>query len=111
MTVLILRLISSEKLLNILNLRDPTILRKTLQEDLPVLLLQDPIIQQREQPTVIQRPDQPSKPLLQRYHRRRHLVLKERVSAILFDGVDARRHHRIVGHGERQPIDDDATEL
>ncbi len=59
----------------------------------------------------MQRADEPAESLLQRDHRGRHLVVEERVAAVFINRADARGHHRIVRHGERQPVNDDATEL
>ena len=50
-----------------------------------------------------------SEALLQGDDRRRHLVVEEGVAALLVNGADSRGDHRVVGHGEGQPVDDDAA--
>ena len=48
--------------------------------------------------------------LLQADDRRRHLVVAERVAALLAHAVHPRLHHRVRRHLERQPIDDHQAE-
>src|SRR5271165_402593 len=93
------------------NVRRPRILRQTVQKHPPVLLLQYAVIQQAQQPAILQRTNQPAEPLLERNHRARHLILEERIAAVLVDGLDARRHHWIIRHRKRQPVDDHAAQL
>ena len=40
-----------------------------------------------------------------------HLVLEEGISTLFVNGPDSRGHHGIIGYGERQLVNDDATEL
>src|SRR5262245_64071585 len=54
--------------------------------------------------------DEPAQPLLEGEDGEGDLVLAERVAASRADGVDAGRRDRIAGRGERQLVDDHATE-
>ncbi len=75
------------------------------------MLLQDAIVEQAQQPAIVQRTNQSAKSLLQRQGGAGYLVLEEGIAALFIDGFDPRSHDGIVGDRERQPIDDDATEL
>src|SRR5258705_12744773 len=59
----------------------------------------------------MQRPDQPAKALLQRDDRAGDLILEERIATARVNRLYSRRYYRVAGHGEREPVDDDATEL
>src|SRR5215471_18421564 len=94
-----------EELLYGSQVRGPTVLRQAVQKHPPVLLLQYAIIQQAQQPTIMQRSDQPSKALLQRDHRRGHLVLEESIPTRFIYGPHPGRDNRISGDREWQTID------
>src|ERR1700730_16945509 len=101
----------SKKIFNLCNVRCFSIRRKAFDEYLPILLFQNTVVQQRQQSAIMERADQPPEALFQRDDRRRHLVLEESIAAIRVDGFDPRRYHRIAGDGERQAVDDHATQL
>src|SRR5208337_1756582 len=102
---------SPKEFLHRSNICRPAVLRQAVQKHSPVLLLEDSVIQQAEQPAVVERADQPAKALLQRDDRARHLVFEEGIAAVFVNRLDARGHYRIVRHGKRQLVDDDATQL
>src|SRR5208283_4239740 len=106
-----LRSRGSEELLHRFDIRCSTVRRQAVEKHVPVLLLEDTVVQQAEQATVAERANQPAKPLLQRDHGTRDLVLEEGIAAIFVYRLDSRGHHGIVRHGKRQLVDDDATQL
>ena len=82
---------------------------QAIEKHAPVLLLQNAIVEQAEQPAIVQGADQPAKALLQRNHRAGHLILVEGVAAVVVNGADARGHHGIVRDREGQLVNDDAA--
>ena len=60
-------------------------MRQALHEDLPVLFLQDTVVQQHQQAAIMQRANQPTKALFQRDDRRRNLIVEEGIAAV---GID-----------------------
>src|SRR5882757_4166561 len=59
----------------------------------------------------MQRPDQSAKALLQRDDCAGDLILEERIATARVNRFYSRRYYWVAGHREREPVDDDATEL
>src|SRR5947209_1258040 len=101
----------AEKELDVFDLSRLFVRRQAVEEDASVGFLDDAVIQQHEDAAIVQRADQPAKALLQRDHRRRDLILVERIAAVLINGLDACRYYGIVRDREREPVDDHAAQL
>src|SRR5579872_2342203 len=99
----------TEKLLNHSQVRSSSVVWQAFDEYAAVLFLEDAIVEEHQQSTVMQRTNQPSESLFEGDYGRRHLILKECVAAFGVDGLYPGRYHRIGGYGEWQAIDDDAT--
>src|SRR5580698_2908499 len=99
-----------EELLHVADLDRRPIRRQALQKRLTVALAANARVQQHQDASVFKRANEPAEPLLQREHSRWYLIVEEWLASGLFDCLHARLHHRIVRHGEGQPVDDDATE-
>jgi hypothetical protein len=104
-------LFHSEEFLDHLQVRSLFIIWQALDKNFPILFFQNPIVEQRQQSTIVQRSDQPSKSLLQRDDRRRNLILKERIPTLGINRFHPRRNYGITRRRKRQPVDDHATEL
>src|SRR5262249_10180958 len=100
-----------EKHLDIFQPRGESVIGQAIEKDLAITLLGDAIIQQHQHAAVPFGPDQPSRSLLQRDTSVRDLVVVKRISSCLADGLDSRIHHGIIGHRERQLVDNYATKL
>src|ERR1035441_2436684 len=70
-----------QEFLHFFQVRGPAVARQALHKPPPVLLLQNPVVEQRQQAAIVQRSNQSPKSLLQRNNRARHLVFKESVAA------------------------------
>ena len=75
------------------------------------MFLENAVVEQHQQPAIVEGADEPSEALFKRDYRGRNLVLEEGITAIGVDCFNPRGDHWIARHRERQAIDDDATEL
>src|SRR5208283_2915085 len=100
-----------EKFLHLSNVGRLRVIRQALHKYPAVGFFQNPIIEQRQQATVVQRANQASKALFQRDDRAGHLVIAEGIAAGAIDRLHARRHNRVARHRERQPVDNHTTQL
>src|ERR1039458_9229101 len=103
--------VGPEELLYFFQVRCSAVRGKTLHKPPPVRLLQNPVVEQSQQTTIVQRSNQSSKSLLQCNDGARHLVFEESVAAASIDGFHPSRNHRIARNGKRQAIDDHAAQL
>ena len=87
------------------------VLRQGLKKNSTILHSRDAVIEDRQNPAVGLRPDQPPEALLQRQNCFRHLIFRERIPSVFLQSAHARRHDRIAGHRERQLINDHAGKL
>ena len=85
--------------------------RQRAPDALAVGLVHQPRVADHQRPAVGLVADEPPRPLLERDHRARQLVIHEGIAAGAIDALDARRQHRVVGRVERQPVDHHHREL
>src|SRR5208282_4689760 len=84
--------------------------RQRVEKGLAVLLRQHAIIQHHDDARVGLRADQSADALAKFQNRLRQGKFAEGISATRFNRLDARLDERMVGHGERQPRDDDVAQ-
>src|SRR5689334_23112715 len=70
-------LLFAEEPLDLIQIGGPAVAGQAFEKNLPVLLLHDPVVEQAEQATVMERTDETSKALFQSNHCRWHLILKK----------------------------------
>src|ERR1700732_1432364 len=88
-----------------------SVLRHRLQKNLTIGHPLNPAIQQRQNPAICLRANQPPKPLLQGQHRLRHLKLRKRIPPLLLQSPNSRRNNWIAGHRKWQTVHDHAGKL
>src|ERR1051326_4191222 len=100
-----------EKFLYVFPLDCISVFGQAVEEDLPISCLRNTVIQQGQHPAIRAAADQASKSLLQRDGRLWNLIAVEGIPAIVLDRGNPSFDNGIAGYGERQFIDDDATQL
>src|SRR5438105_1653027 len=83
---------------------------KIPEKNLSVALGEQSAVEDREHSVINAGTDQASEPLLQKHHRSRKLVIKERILAEIAQILDLGFDQRIIGNGKRKFVDDHGNE-
>ena len=84
--------------------------RERLQEDLAVALARDAGIKEYQDSAIFKRADEAAEALLESENGFGDLVVEEGTAAGFFDGAHTGLDDRVGGNGEREAVNDDATE-
>src|SRR5579884_3821971 len=105
------RLFAGKEISDIVDASGRAVFWKALEEDAPVTLTSDAVIEQHQNPAIVQRTNQSPEALLQRDHSAGNLIFHERVAPIGGNRRDTSSNHGIVWDGKRQAVDDHAAKL
>ena len=98
---------AAEELFDFADIRGAGVGGETFDKDPAILFLEDAIVHEREQATVVEGADEASEALLEGDDGGGDRVIEERVAAVFVDGAATGLDDWVTGNGEGNFVDDD----